>query len=598
MAADEVIAIPRFALVVLMGPSSSGKSTFAKKWFKASAIVSADQCRWMVADEESAEWASAEAFALLETWVMARLKLGLLTVVDANGLEPRFRLRMLDLAREFHAPALLLSFEPSLNTLMEYDRRREKVMGAEALERQLQRFARATAKVREEGWNRVVHLRDAELKRLSVQVRPLRVDCTVPPPYDLIGDVHGCYLELTELLQRLGYRRDERAGYRHPAGRRVIFVGDLIDRGPASLPVLKLAMQMQKAGSALVNPGNHDDKLLRYLSGGKVRVDHGFERTVAELEALSADERRGLQDELLTWLRSLPPYLLLDQGRLVVAHAGLPEHLQGRLSRAVVAWALFGEARTTRPTPGQPERVDWPITYHGKAMVIYGHTPSGEARRRGNTLCIDQGCVFGGKLTAYRYPEGELVQVKAQQTWYPDDAPDLDGCAPGEGESSEGGSTAATAAAMPLKPPYSRSRGGSLLRLTSRTVPPPSQLQHCRSLCRCPSSPSLPTMKPLDPSRRCRQPPLRTPASLSHHRPVQRPAWQRRAVYESSLPGKPSRVDELKPRRGPYFSRLRRRSACELPKCFRRSPLEARSHGGLVGITRLPPCPVSRRTRG
>lgn len=425
----DILPIPRFSLVVLMGASGSGKSHFARTWFPPASLVSAEQCRFMVAGDESAEWASAEAFALLETWVTARLKLGQLTVVDATGLEPRFRLRMLDLAREFHAPALLLAFDVVQATCVNQDRSRARVVGAETIERQTQRLTRALGKVREEGWNRVVRLRESDLNRIRVEVRPLRVDCVVPPPYDLIGDVHGCYIELTELLLKLGYCPDAEAGFRHPQGRRVVFVGDLIDRGPASLKVLQLAMQMHQAGTALMTPGNHDDKLLRYLGGGRVRLDHGFERTVAELEALEPEQRTHYLARLIPWLKALPPYLLLDEGKLVVAHAGLPEHLQGRLSRAVMAWALFGEARSYRQTPGQPERVEWPVTYQGRALVIYGHTPSGEARRRGNTLCIDQGCVFGGKLTAYRYPEGELVQIRAKDTYYPADAPDLDGLA-------------------------------------------------------------------------------------------------------------------------------------------------------------------------
>ncbi len=421
----EIIAVPRFALVVLMGPVGALRREFAQKWFPRTAIVSLERCHEMVADEPSGESATVEALALLETWVAARIRLGRLTVVDTPGLDPRFRARMLELAREYHAPALLFALDPDPGS--GGDRGRPGGRGGKKSfrGRKFRRFRKALERVGDESWNRVVAM-NGRATGVEVTIRPLRVDCDTPPPYDLIGDIHGCYDELVELLERLGYVPDEKAGYRHPRGRRVVFVGDLVDRGPASLEVLKLAMAMHRSGAALVTPGNHDNKLLNHLVGSRVRQDHGLERTVAELERMSPEARARFVEEVTSWLRSLPPYLMLDRGRLVVAHAGLPEHLHGRLSRVVASWALYGAVRPVWEYDRPGRATDWPASYRGKALVVFGHTPTPRVETSGNAICVDQGCVFGGKLTALRYPEREVVQVSARDTYYPDDAPDLE----------------------------------------------------------------------------------------------------------------------------------------------------------------------------
>ncbi len=423
--ARQTIAVPRFALVVLMGPSGAARKEFAWKWFPRGSIVSVDRCREMVADDSSADSASAEALALLETWVAARTRLGRLTVVDTPGFDPRFRARMLELARQYHAPAFLIAIDLDAEPARERGRSGAKQSSRWRRGRQYRRFRKALERAGAEGWNRAVTV-NGRLAGVEVAIRPLRVECDVPPPYDLIGDIHGCYQELRDLLEKLGYRKDPVQGYRHPRGRRVIFVGDLVDRGPDSLSVLQLAMTMKRAGNALVTLGNHDNKLLNYLVGGRVRIDHGLELTVAELEAVDPGARKALVQDITAWLRGLPPYLMLDQGRLVVAHAGLPEHLHGRLSRVVTACAVYGAVRPVWHHDRPGGETDWPASYHGKALVVFGHTPTPLVETRGNTVCVDQGCVFGGKLTALRYPERQVVQVDARDTYYPDDAPDLE----------------------------------------------------------------------------------------------------------------------------------------------------------------------------
>ncbi|WP_051259853.1 metallophosphoesterase [Corynebacterium sputi] len=243
------------------------------------------------------------------------------------------------------------------------------------------------------------------------------VDSPVPAPYDIIGDVHGCFAELIELLTQLGYSLDD-APLSHirppPSGRTAVFVGDLTDRGPESAAVLRLVMGMVTAGDALVVRGNHDDKLARALAGNDVSFSHGLSETMEELAALNDP---GFVEEARQFLESLPFYLLMDGGRLIVVHAGLKEHHVGRTDGRVRAMALYGDTTGARTAEGYPVRRSWELEYTGEAMIIYGHTPVSEAVWINNTMCIDTACVFGGSLTALRYPEQTLVQVPAAQAW-------------------------------------------------------------------------------------------------------------------------------------------------------------------------------------
>ncbi len=235
-------------------------------------------------------------------------------------------------------------------------------------------------------------------------------------PFDIIGDVHGCADELESLMSKLGYivRWDGRAAtVAPPYGRRCVFLGDLVDRGPRSVEVLRIAGPMAACGTALVVLGNHDDKLRRFLAGNTVRVGQALRETIEKLRA----EGPKFVGEVSDWLNELDSHYLLDEGRLVVAHAGLKEEMQGDSSRATRAFALYGETTGELDQSGLPIRGDWAASYRGDARVVYGHTPVSEPRWVNGTLCIDTGCCFGGSLTALRYPEMELVAVPALRAY-------------------------------------------------------------------------------------------------------------------------------------------------------------------------------------
>ena len=250
--------------------------------------------------------------------------------------------------------------------------------------------------------------------------------------------MHGCFEELAELLAKLGYGFGVPAlaggaldslkalesphapppeggtpNLRHPDGRKLIFVGDLVDRGPQIPQVLKLVMDAVASGAALCVPGNHDMKLMRKLRGREVQITHGLAESLAQLAA----EPEEFRARVAEFIDSLVSHYVLDDGKLVVAHAGMKESMQGRGSGAVREFALFGETTGETDEFGLPVRYNWAAEYRGAAMVVYGHTPVPEPEWLNRTINLDTGCVFGGKLTALRYPERELVSVPARQTY-------------------------------------------------------------------------------------------------------------------------------------------------------------------------------------
>jgi hypothetical protein len=226
----------------------------------------------------------------------------------------------------------------------------------------------------------------------------------------VVGDVHGCHVELVHLLRELGYSPE---GV-HPEGRKVAFLGDLVDRGPDTPGVLRLVMAMVAAGTAISVRGNHEEKLVRALKGHDVHVGHGLEHSLDQL----ARETPRFRAEVLEFCDSLVPHYVLDGGKLVIAHAGLPERYHGIESARTRALALWGIHTGKYDARGFPVRHPWARDYRGAAMVLYGHTPIEEPEWVNGTLCLDTGCVFGGSLTALRYPERELVSVPARRAWY------------------------------------------------------------------------------------------------------------------------------------------------------------------------------------
>lgn len=411
------LKIPELSLVVLIGPSGCGKSTFAMKHFLGTEIVSSDYCRGVVSDDDNNQAVTSDAFDLVHYIIGKRLKLGKLAVVDATNVNPQDRKHLIQIAREYHALPVAIVLKTPERTCHERNvTRDDRNFGPDVIRRQISQMKRGLRGLKREGFRYVYELDSVEaIDAATIERQSLwnnrRDD---HGPFDIIGDIHGCYPELHELLTKLGYSiSSDMLVVSHPEGRRVLFVGDLVDRGPDSVAVLRLAMANQDNGQILCVPGNHDIKLMRKLSGKNVQLTHGLAETMQQLE--STDE--AFHQAVRAYIDSLVSHFVFDDGKLVVAHAGMKENMQGRGSGKVREFALYGETTGETDEYGLPVRHDWAAEYRGKATVVYGHTPIPEAEWLNNTIDIDTGCVFGGKLTALRYPEMELVHVEAQQVY-------------------------------------------------------------------------------------------------------------------------------------------------------------------------------------
>ncbi|RPD40561.1 polynucleotide kinase-phosphatase [Chitinophaga barathri] len=412
----DILNIPEMSLVVLIGASGSGKSTFARQHFLPSEIVSSDACRAMVSNDENAQEFSKDAFEVARFIISKRLKHGLLTVVDATNVRDEDRADWVRLAREFHVlPVAIVLNMPEKVCTERHAQRTDRSFGAHVIPKQTALLRRGLRRLRLEGFRHIHELRNPEEVAAITSIRrePLFNNLkSETGPFDIIGDIHGCHTELVELIQQLNYHETDGV-WRHPEGRRLVFLGDLVDRGPASPAVLKLVMKQVKEGAALCVPGNHDVKLVRWLNGKNVQLKHGLEQTVAQLSA----ETPEFLEEIKTFLDGLVSHYVLDGGKLVVAHAGLKEEMQGRGSGRVREFCYYGETTGETDEFGLPVRHNWAADYNGKAMVVYGHTPVPSPQWLNRTIDIDTGCVFGGSLTALRYPEKDLVSVKAKEIY-------------------------------------------------------------------------------------------------------------------------------------------------------------------------------------
>lgn len=406
------VEVPSPSLILIWGCEGSGAGAFAERLFGVQALRSRALRVAIGGEEPPARELAADAQAVLEDVATRRARgtRGLPLAIELEPWPGHDPLAFATIARKASLPCLVLA----LSVPARRCRARRPDLDVDETGAQRRRYDQALSELRKRKGVTVHELRDPSAITGWRGV-PLPCDRRQERgPFDLIGDVHGCYEELCELLAVLGY--DEARGWRHPEGRRLVFLGDLTDRGPRNLDALRLAWGLVEAGQALAVRGNHDDKLARYLAGRKVNVSHGLQTTVDELEALPASEAPVFRAAAQEFLSGLPAHLVLDGGQLVAVHGGLEERLIGRAGGRVDSFALYGDPSGKLDAEGYPERRDWAASYRGEPWIVYGHTPTGLVRWRHRTICVDQGCVFGGSLSALRWPERAVVGVPARHT--------------------------------------------------------------------------------------------------------------------------------------------------------------------------------------
>lgn len=411
-----IIEIPEFCLVAMVGASSSGKTSFARRHFRPTEVLSSDFFRGLICDDENSQSITPEAFDLLYYTARKRLQNMKLTVIDATNIRTEARKEVTGLAREqnVHAAAIVLNIPESV--IRERNKKRpDRNLPEGVIRSHCKGVKRSIKQLKKEGF-RFIYVIDSleQLEKTEIVRTKLWSDKKDEHgPFDIIGDIHGCCTELEMILDKLGYAKKDGV-YMHPEGRKAAFLGDFCDRGERNVDVLRLVMDMVKSGSAISVPGNHDMKLLKFFRGKNISMTYGIDKTIAEIDAQGEE----FKSEVVSFIEGLVSHYVLDDGKLVISHAGMKQEYIGRSSARIRDFCLYGETTGETDTYGLPVRVDWAADYRGRAKIVYGHVEGKDIRVQNNTFCIDTGCVFGGKLTAMRYPECEFVSVDAVRQYY------------------------------------------------------------------------------------------------------------------------------------------------------------------------------------
>lgn len=433
------ITIPSSGIVLLIGASNSGKTTLLNNWIREetilpSEVISSDDYRLVVGDTNFIEWTgrpkdeadslydqyytiSKEAFHMMDNVIEARCRLNKLTFIDATHLFSDDRKKYIALARKHHVPIVAVVLDIPQETLLERDEQREQPRGKKKVKQQYQNLKREKRSIKKEGFKSIYSINAEEEIGLVRMDHPLLVD--VEYGIDLIGDIHGCYDEFIALLKKLGYKESDDALYIHPKGRKFMSVGDVMSRGPESLKTMLFFQRHVEQGLAYMTDSNHGWKIARWLDGRNVTLNYGDEKVEEEFkeyEKAHGIEKTTETKEMLKnfLLRSPSHYVLMKNGTptAVCTHAGIKDEFIGKQSPDIQDFCRYGDTSGLNEK-GKPIRDDWFVHHKGSIVIIWGHDPKLQPLVINNTINIDQGVVFGGKLTAFRYPEEEFVSVKA-----------------------------------------------------------------------------------------------------------------------------------------------------------------------------------------
>ncbi|NTF17847.1 polynucleotide kinase-phosphatase [Agrobacterium rubi] len=415
----KTITVTEPGLVILVGCIGSGKTTFANRLFAKHEIVSLDDYREVVSGSRRDLSATRDASAVASEIVERRLKRRLLTVVDATNVRSEDRRVWTEIAARTHSIVTAIVLDPGQTHCQRVAEARDgEHHSPKAVAQQHGTLARERRRLKHDGIRNIINLTDAdEISSAMVIRRPTWNDLrTEHGPFDIIGDIHGMADELETLLAKLGWNiswantgdEGRSPSLFHPDGRKLVFVGDACDRGPRSLDALLIMETAVRSGQGFAVASNHDERLKRWLNGRDVTINHGLDKTIAEFEDKSPAFRKRIAD----FIDSLQGHIVLDRGRLAVAHAGLREDMILGASKDVRQFAVFGPMGSPG-RDGKPVRVDWADEYRGSTSIVYGHTVVDEPVWHNRTINIDTGAVFGGSLSALRWPEKEIVSVAA-----------------------------------------------------------------------------------------------------------------------------------------------------------------------------------------
>ncbi|HBW38451.1 polynucleotide kinase-phosphatase [Desulfosporosinus sp. BICA1-9] len=442
---SQQIAFPHAGIVLLVGPSNSGKSSLLNYLVEqsillGSEIVSSDQFRVLVSDTDFIDYGkpskdeqevlfakyqqiSEKAFESMFALINIRCALGKLTVVDATHLWPEDRKKSIDIANKNHVPVMAIVLDVPEKKLLERDAQRELPRGRDRIKKQVRTFKNNLRSLKTEGFAVLYSLNDVELEQCTFVRLFNPIVKEVGAGLDFIGDIHGCYSEYLELLDKLGYLQNEEGLYVHPEGRKLVSVGDILGRGPQSIECLKFFINHVEKELAYMVDSNHGWKIARWLSGRNVELAHGDEIVAAEFENLEKGQGKEaaeqFKEKVKNFLLTAPSNLVFLKHRvgvIVATHAGIRDSYIGKQSKRISDFCRYGDTDGADDA-GKPIRKDWFVHHQSGEIIVWGHDPRPLPQVINNTINIDQGVVFGGRLTAYRYPQKTFVSVVAHEDY-------------------------------------------------------------------------------------------------------------------------------------------------------------------------------------
>ncbi|TDL78498.1 polynucleotide kinase-phosphatase [Peribacillus frigoritolerans] len=437
------IVLPYAGIVLLIGPSNSGKSTLLKRMIEKreilpSEVISSDDFRVLVSDIEFIDWRdrpkdeadsllgdyqsiSKEAFSMMDSVIDARCRLNKLTFVDATHLHPDDRKRYLSLARKNNVPIISIVMDIHEDELLIRDEQRDNPRGKRRIRQQYQTFKKEKRFIKKEGYMSVYTIKETDNLEFNRRSNPIEKD--IESGIDIIGDIHGCYEEMILVLEKLGYHQNQDGLYLHPEGRKFVSIGDIMSRGPQSLKTMLFFCEHVSKNLAYMIDSNHGWKIARWLDGRNVTLNHGDEKVEEEFNVYEKEAGSEKAEEakktLKAFLLQAPSHYVFTKNgvqTLICTHAGIKDEFIGKQSEAISDFCRYGDTDGF-DEKGKPIRKDWYISHKKKALIVWGHDPKPAPLLINQTINIDQGVVFGGALTAFRYPEGEFISVKAKQDY-------------------------------------------------------------------------------------------------------------------------------------------------------------------------------------
>lgn len=234
-----------------------------------------------------------------------------------------------------------------------------------------------------------------------------------------VGDVHGCITELRELLALVGYR---------PEADSLIFVGDLVDRGPDPAGVVRYVRELQKHGDVITTMGNHEEKLVRWFLRVRQEKETGKPNKMSPPHKDRLAQWQSMSDEDVRWLSDLP--LAVGVAGWSAVHAGFENvpMTHQKPEKVIRCRWIFENTGLMAPfkkgTLEQPDgSINWTERWRGPENVVYGHAVHSlkdpRVDRVNGVECwgIDTGCCFGGRLTALCLESREVWQIDAKETY-------------------------------------------------------------------------------------------------------------------------------------------------------------------------------------